>query len=247
MFSDEYEVIAVDLPGCGDSEHAESYSEASFVTSVFAVLDHAGLRWREGSSRPPPYLVGHSFGARVALTAGRSHADEVGGVVALDAVIWKKAPLTRGPAISSNVRYASSPEDLVARFRLRPPQKCANPFLVRHIAERGLLHVPDKGWTYKFDRSWFTKLQPDDRSGLIAECKCRLGWVYGDRSMFYLNTDTMQYVKDELARHHGVIPTALHNAAHHIFLDQPLETVAEVRRILSAWNHGGSPQGGTKL
>lgn len=240
MFADEFVVIAIDLPGCGNSDHAAKYTEPWFANCIMAVLEDAGLRWSLDSKRPKPYLVGHSFGARVCMWAGSSHPDELGGVIALDAVVTIGKSLGRGPPISTQVRHTKTAAELVNRFRLRPPQRCDNAFLVRHIAEHGVRHVSGKGWTYKFDRRWLEKTPPIDRSRLIENCRARLAWIYGKRSSFYSHPEVAKHINSELARHHGTTARSLPDAAHHLFLDSPLETVEEIRQVLLEWDDSPS-------
>jgi pimeloyl-ACP methyl ester carboxylesterase len=133
-----------------------SYSVSRLARCVLAVLDHSSLA--ASKDQLAPFLVGHSFGGRVCMSAGAQQPDAVGGVVALDAVlrtIEPTDPRFRGPQnIGTVERYSATFADAVRRFRLTPPQRCDNGFLVRHIAERSVQHVEGKGWTFKFDRLW---------------------------------------------------------------------------------------------
>eukprot|EP00038_Savillea_parva_P018647 m.24763 g.24763 ORF g.24763 m.24763 type:complete len:433 (+) comp4186_c0_seq2:96-1394(+) len=321
QLADTYEVIALDLPGNGDSDHRPSYSVQLMASCVMHVLQDAGLRWSDGdvnstpntpstantsaptlpphsehttphpvpthsptttthtptpdsntqptntvqrthtqptnteqrthtrhhhhrhpssSQRPRPYLVGHSFGARVALCAGDLFATELGGVVALDAVVIRGTSSSGGPPISPSVRYGKTAESAAARFRLRPPQRCDNTFVIDRIARQSVMYVEGKGWDYKVDRQWMTKLVRDPahlNEGLIRACQTRLAWIYGADSMFYAESTYVAWIADALARHHpGTVPIAMTGAAHHLFLDKPLETIALLHTTLTAWD-----------
>lgn len=69
--ADRHRVIAIDLPGFGDSDKplGASYDAAFFARSVVALLDALGL---ERAS-----LIGNSMGGRVALEAGLAHPGRV--------------------------------------------------------------------------------------------------------------------------------------------------------------------------
>jgi pimeloyl-ACP methyl ester carboxylesterase len=92
--SDRHRVIALDLPGFGDSVKpiGARYDAAFFARSVVALLDALGI--------PRASLVGNSMGGRVALETGLAHAGRVDRLVLLTpAVAWLKnralSPLAR--------------------------------------------------------------------------------------------------------------------------------------------------------
>jgi pimeloyl-ACP methyl ester carboxylesterase len=89
-----HRVIAIDLPGFGDSVKPvrAAYDARSFARSVVALLDALGL--------DDTALVGNSMGGRVALEVGLSHADRVSRLVLLaPSLAWLRdrpwAPLLR--------------------------------------------------------------------------------------------------------------------------------------------------------
>ena len=68
------------------------------------------------------------------------------------------------------------------RFRLFPPQPCANRYILIYIARHSLMRV-DGGWAWKFDEELPLTLkggerQPEDYSGLTLP----VGIVYGELS-----------------------------------------------------------------
>jgi pimeloyl-ACP methyl ester carboxylesterase len=89
-----HRVIAIDLPGFGDSDKpvAGTYDAPFFARAVVALLDALGLEQAA--------LVGNSMGGRVALEAGMAHADRVSRLVLLaPSLAWLRdrpwAPLLR--------------------------------------------------------------------------------------------------------------------------------------------------------
>ena len=89
-----HRVIAIDLPGFGDSVKPinAAYDPPFFARSVVALLDALGL--------DRAVLVGNSMGGRVALQAGMAHADRVSHLALLaPSLAWLRdrpwAPLLR--------------------------------------------------------------------------------------------------------------------------------------------------------
>ncbi len=92
--ADRHRVIAMDLPGFGDSDKplGAAYDARFFARSVVALLDELGL---ERAS-----LIGNSLGGRVALETGLSHPERVDRLVLLaPSLAWLRerpyAPLLR--------------------------------------------------------------------------------------------------------------------------------------------------------
>jgi pimeloyl-ACP methyl ester carboxylesterase len=89
-----HRVIAIDLPGFGDSDKpvGAAYDAPFFARSVVALLDALGL--------DQAALVGNSMGGRVALEVGLAHAERVSSLVLLaPSLAWLRdrpwAPLLR--------------------------------------------------------------------------------------------------------------------------------------------------------
>jgi pimeloyl-ACP methyl ester carboxylesterase len=83
--ADSYRVIAVDLPGFGESDKpiAAPYSAPWFARTMTGLLDALEL--------PRAHLVGNSMGGRVSLELGLSAPDRVGRIVLLSpALAWLK-------------------------------------------------------------------------------------------------------------------------------------------------------------
>ncbi len=72
-------LIALDLPGHGESEQPDAYSMDLFARSVAAVMDDAGVR--------EAVVVGHSNGAPVARQFARLFPERTAGVVAIDGAL----------------------------------------------------------------------------------------------------------------------------------------------------------------
>ena len=63
FISDEYRVIAPDLPGMGDSDHRDEYSYEVFGESILSILEQENITNNV-------FLVGHSLGGHIARVRG---------------------------------------------------------------------------------------------------------------------------------------------------------------------------------
>jgi pimeloyl-ACP methyl ester carboxylesterase len=73
-FRDRYSVVALDLPGFGNSDSDKSeYDTHEYPASILAVLDDAGIE--------RAVLVGQSLGAAPSLSVAVHHPERVAGVV----------------------------------------------------------------------------------------------------------------------------------------------------------------------
>ncbi|OQB56002.1 MAG: 4,5:9,10-diseco-3-hydroxy-5,9,17-trioxoandrosta-1(10),2-diene-4-oate hydrolase [Deltaproteobacteria bacterium ADurb.Bin151] len=70
----DFNIIAVDLPGHGQSEGDGEQDIAAYVGILEAILDTLKLK--------RPVLIGHSLGAAIALGFAAVHPEEISGVVA---------------------------------------------------------------------------------------------------------------------------------------------------------------------
>ena len=82
----ENRVLAVDLRGHGRSETSSGQAYRDHAADVDAVVQRFGLG--------TPVIVGHSWGARVALYFAAEHAEQCRAVVAVDQALWDYEPPT---------------------------------------------------------------------------------------------------------------------------------------------------------
>lgn len=90
----EHDVIAIDLPGHGESDRPAPeryrYDDTGFVETVIGVLDELGL---ERAS-----IFGHSMGGGIALATAARHPDRVDRLVVADACVYPFAVPPEGRA-----------------------------------------------------------------------------------------------------------------------------------------------------
>jgi pimeloyl-ACP methyl ester carboxylesterase len=102
-----YRVLAVDLPGHGQSELAPDYSMDSFADAVNAAMDaeHVGKA----------ALVGHSMGGAVLLSFARRHPERTTALVAVDGLLIDSATAER---FLSFAKVFQSPDAMATRQKM---------------------------------------------------------------------------------------------------------------------------------
>jgi len=205
---DRYRVIAVDLPGFGDSDKpiGADYDAPFFALAVSALLDALEL--------DRAHLIGNSLGGRVALEVGLLHPDRVDRLVLLaPSLAWR-----------SERRWASL-------LRLTRPELGLVQIAPRRVVDaivRRLIPGADEGWTAagvdEFLRAYLT---PAGRAAFYATARHiyleephgeggfwpRLGGLQADALFVWGRRDRL--VPIAFARH--VAETVPH--ARHVVLD----------------------------
>lgn len=221
----EHYVVAMDLTGMGDSDFRYEYDAETYAAEIVGVCDAAGLDDRV-------ILVGHSFGGRMATKAASVKTERFGSLVLVDSGIrHPDEPEPDYPTMGGGrAKVYPSREAAEARFRLFPPQPCANEYLLTYIARKSLLYL-DGGWGWKFDDELPLVLKdaeatPEDFTGL----QLPVALIYGANSMSFTE-QTRSYVESLVPN--LVATECVEDAQHHVFLDQPLAFVEALRRVLT--------------
>ena len=93
-FAGDFDVVAIDLSGAGDSDHRESYTAARFGEEIVSIIEAAELT--------SPTVVGHSFGGTLTRIAAHLSPDAMQSVVIVDSVQTLHASATvRRPSRSA--------------------------------------------------------------------------------------------------------------------------------------------------
>ena len=224
QLTNDYRIAAMDLTGMGDSDYRYAYDAAIYAAEIVGVCDDAGF----GND---VVVVAHSFGGVMAAKAANLFPDRFGALVLVDSGIRPpdEAVPADGPVMGGG-RAKVYPSRAVAeeRFRLFPPQPCANDYILTYVARHSLMRV-DGGWAWKFDEEQPLTLkggerQPEDYSGLTLP----VGIIYGELSESCKKT-TVDYTVGLIT---GEVPVIeVEDAQHHVFLDQPLAFVAALRKL----------------
>lgn len=203
-------VVALDLSGHGDSSWREEYSIDEWRDEVRAVIRSVHVAER-------PLLVGHSMGGLVAYAMVRDHADELGGVLIVDADFPRRADgdTWRTPREPQR-RVHPDAQTVLDRFRLMPRSQPRSPFAIDHVARESITAV-DGGWSWKFDPRVFA------HDGVIREdvlpiADCRVVIVRGDQGL--LDESDAEVLSQRLG---GAAVVTVADCGHHVLLDRALE------------------------
>ena len=120
-------------------------------------------------------------------------------------------------------------ETALARFRLQPPQPCANTYLVEYIARHSLM-AAEGGWAWKFDDELPMTMKSFERlPDEYRQLGVKLGVIYGADSELF-SRRTLEYMRELVPQDFPAV--AIPNAQHHVFLDQPEAFVSALRTML---------------
>ncbi len=221
FFSDQYRVVALDLPGMGDSEPPVIYEENCFANAIIGCIEQNNLQ--------PTCIIGHSFG----------------GAQSLRAISMSPHLFSRGIVVDSNVRLPPEPPirnlqpkgshklslsqaECMARLRLVPPQPNYIDALVHYIAFHSCTGG-EQGWHWKSDPNCINVGEIDGPEILHA-VKPRIDLIYGEKSFLNIGNKPERVLEQFVqAGKLLVIP----EAGHHIMVDQPLELVSTIKQLLA--------------
>ncbi len=231
FLSDSFDVSAIDLFGMGQSDHLAAYSATLFAEEVLAVCEH----WGQGNKI---IMVAHSFGAMPAIKAASLAPERFAGLVIMDSAVLLPAFMEAQRELGASSpfgrgRIYPDRELALSRFRLVPPQDCAHPLMLRHLAEHGL-ERHGEGWRWRFDPAFITKTDYEAVHLLVAALEVPCVFLYGEHSALFPQ-EQVSSLPAVLGPHVPVM--ALPGAGHHMMLDRPMDVVAKLRALLAPW-HG---------
>lgn len=228
QLTDEYCVAAMDLTGMGDSDYRYEYSGSGFADEIKAVCDDAGF---DASVT----VVAHSFGGGMAAKAVNKYPDRFGKLILVDSGIRPPdEPEPERPGMmSGRSKIYPDRKSAESRFRLQPPQDCANTYVLEYIARNSLMPA-DGGWAWKFDDDLPMTIRdadrlPEDFQGLTLP----LGVIYGEHSDSFTER-TLEYLRELVPNEFPAVK--IKDAQHHVFLDQPLAFVDALKDLLPRVN-----------
>ncbi|GAA5058555.1 MULTISPECIES: alpha/beta fold hydrolase [Erythrobacteraceae] len=238
----DYDVVAFDLAGMGDSEMRGVADEAARGKEFAEISEALDLR-ADGAN---PVIIAHSFGARAALTAVSQTPDAFAGVIVCDLMVMRPQKLEEYWTMGLWSPGSGNPDKPVRRYPsyaaareryiLAPPQPVGEPFLLDYMAFHSLRRDGEE-WAWKFSPEVFRRDNNSDEwlsvGRKLVDAPGRKAVIHGEKSQLF-DRDSACYIR-ELGG--GDIPiVAVPNARHHLMLDQPLAFVAALRAVLAFWN-----------
>ena len=224
QFLNDSNVIAVDLPGMGDSDFRETYSITDFGKCIFEIIK----KEMKEMNIENIFIVGHSLGGQVAAYVASENKNLVTSLIMIDTFIrppdYDPSQHEGGPL--RKIKHYADKITILERFRLMPKQECNNTWFLRYIAEYSVKETSE-GWRWKFDDLMFNSLER--LFGYKFSFKCPALFIYGAESLLMsgnilsniktMYSDVMDFEK-------------VNNAAHHVPLDKPLEIVDIIKKRL---------------
>ena len=230
-FIEDFDVLALDLSGMGDSEHREAYSDTLYAKELLAVCEHAG---HNGDIS----IISHSYGGRAALALAIEKPQAVKSLIITDCMLISPAEHASKMGKKNvpdspfgNKKLYLSKESGLERFKLIPPQTCKNQYLVNYVAEFSIGAV-EGGWSWKFDMNFVTKRDKSlDKNPLldnVHKIQCPIANLYGENSILFPESLVDLY-KQKFPKHTQFY--SLPNAQHHLLLDRPEAFIEELKNI----------------
>ena len=216
-------VIALDLPGMGDSDHRESYTMSNFGDAITDIIE----KEKSNLDVEKILIVGHSLGGHLAGYVSTVKKELIQGLIIIDTFIkppdydYEKAG-NSGPL--RMIKYYPDKLSILNRFRLMPKQECNNNWYLRYIAEHSIKEDA-KGWRWKFDDGLFHRIQK--LWGFEFAFDCPTLFLYGSESLL---------IRGEILKHISkTYGDKMHlreikDAGHHVPLDQPLELIGIINK-----------------
>ena len=226
FFTKEYSVAAIDISGMGDSEHRPRYNLTTYANEMMAVCNACGF--------DRPTIAAHSFGGFATLKAAYLYGDQLTGVVIIDTVLSPKHLNAAKDEKDSGFKPKKTYPDLetaLTRFKLLPEQPCDNDFIVDYIARHSLMQV-DGGWMWKFDHEFGPKTDTSELIDDVPEIRCNRAVIHGENSIFF-RPKPKQWMQQLYGEKVPFI--SVPNAAHHVFLDEPIALADAVKKVMTPW------------
>lgn len=238
LLAKDYYVVAYDFSGMGDSGVREEYPDEVRLQELMDVAGETGL-FEDGRK---PTIIAHSYGGSVGLTAMEQCGEQFSRLVICDLMTLRPERLMAhakdtGPPGSQDPnrknRVYPDYETAKGRYVLSPPQKVNEAYLHDYMAYHSLKEV-EGGWSWKFHPSVFWR-SGDMNERLLAQGKRianapgSIVIVYGEQSVLF-DADSADYVRELGGGHIPMI--SIHDARHHLMLDQPIAFAAVLSTIL---------------
>ena len=224
QFINDTNVIAVDLPGMGDSGFREKYSIKDFGECIISIIETE----QRNNNISNISIIGHSLGGQVGAYVASEKKELVNSLIMIDTFIrppdWNPEEHGGGPL--RKIKYYPNKNIILERFRLLPQQECLNEWFVRFIAEHSVKQTTE-GWRWKFDDTMFNSLER--LFGYQFTFKCPALFIHGSDSLL-MSGNILSNIKNmysDIMDFDEVL-----GAAHHVPLDKPLEIVDIIKNRL---------------
>ena len=184
----DFDIIAVDLSGCGDSDHRVQYDYTVYTRELMKVCEDADVL--------RPIIVGQLRGYRRAnRLLQRTWAFR--GARIIDSPLRARRVRRDSSATKQEanhqpkIHYFDTEQEAIRRFRLRPAQRIRHPELIQHIARHAIAKT-DQGFRFKLDLTLLERLTPPEvtysPAEMLRQLAIPIGLITGSESVFYQDT-----------------------------------------------------------
>ena len=224
-YKDDYQSVALDMSGMGDSDHRDEYSADLYAQEIVAVADKCNM----GTDT---ILASHSYGGIMSIRAVAQYPDRFKGLILLDSGVKHADDVTpQEPARLARAKSYPTSEIARSRFRLQPPQQCQNQYVVDHIARTSIEYIDD-GFGWKFDEEQRSRMKSyEDLEADFRAISIKCALIYGADSESF-SSKSAEHMKSLLP---NLEVTELADAQHHLFLDQPVNFMECLSKQLETW------------
>jgi pimeloyl-ACP methyl ester carboxylesterase len=226
VFTNRFHVVSLDQRGHGESQWPApaAYATENFASDLLGVIDALG--WQR------VILAGHSMGGHNSMAFSAWHPERVRALVVLDsrpAIPEDRLGALRARGQERTRRPYASREEAAAAFRLVPRETVADPALLRHLGEVGVVER-DGGWFYRFDPDANRLRRPADCWKLLPAIAAPMMVVRAELSP--------NLPPDHVARIQQLVPHAtivsVPASYHHLTLDAPDAVVQALESFLKS-------------
>ncbi|WP_156872325.1 alpha/beta fold hydrolase [Ketobacter nezhaii] len=221
FFADHYRVVAIDLPGMGDSDPPPEYNQSCFSRAIVGCIERNQLQ--------PVTVVGHSYGGAQAIRAmGEAPHLFRHGIVVDSNVRLPPEPLIRKLQPKSAHKLSPSRAECAARFRLMPPRPDYIDALVYYIGYHSCTG-DDRGWHWKADAACINSGEIEYPE-ILEAVSTKVDMIYGENSFLNVENKPVRVLSHFP---NGGKLLIVPGAGHHIMAEYPLELVAAIKALLN--------------
>ncbi len=217
-FADRYRVIALDFRGHGSSDYPEEHPVGAFDVDLECLLEYLEL--------PEVLLVGHSMGARIAISQA-ARFNSTRALVLIDPARGSsRREQRRGRLALALQRTYASREEAVERFRFLPSAQHVEAELHSAIATQSVRRLDNGRYSYCFDPRWFG-VAASPRPAM-DQVQCPTLILRGSESQILTRVGA-----EELC---GELPRAelkeMSGAGHHLQIEQPDAAIRAIAEFI---------------
>ncbi|HEY3363511.1 MAG TPA: alpha/beta hydrolase [Symbiobacteriaceae bacterium] len=216
----EYQVVAPDFRGHGDSERAEEYRFDGYAADVAELVRSLG---------GGPYgLVGHSMGGYVGLMVAARRVLPPAALMVVDMKLEATAQELAGLQVAATrpSRTYRTLAEAAAGYRLSPSEHKVPPERLAAVAAQSFRPTDDGTWVEKLDRRALA-IEPLTPQDLAAQITCPALFVRGEHSPVMPQEPALA-----LARSLGAPLVGMLGLYHHLPLEAPEKLAGMIGRFL---------------